>query len=145
MEHKRVEPPPVYRMKPETKRQIWLQIWLPFILGVLVLMGIVTGLVLTRAGTTSAWADAALVFLLLPILLVGMIVIVGIGILVYFVGKLARRVPGPLRMADDKMQQVEVIVRRVSGQMVKPFIHLPASWASVQAAVENILSIFRAE
>ena len=145
MEHKRVEPPPVYRMKPETKRQIWLQIWLPFILGVLVLMGIVTGLVLTRAGTTSAWADAALVFLLLPILLVGMIVIVGIGILVYFVGKLARRVPGPLRMADDKMQQVEGIVRRVSGQMVKPFIHLPASWASVQAAVENILSIFRAE
>jgi membrane protein implicated in regulation of membrane protease activity len=145
MDHKRTATQLAYPMKPETKRQIWSQIWLPFIIGILIVSGIVTGLMFARVGTASAWADTAFVFLFLPLLLVGIIVIATVGALIYFVGRAMRRLPGPLRMVDARVKQAEGMARRVSGQLVKPFIVLPAGWASIQAVIDKILSIFRAE
>jgi hypothetical protein len=145
MDHKHTKPQPAYPMKPETKRQIWLQIWLPLIVGILVVAGIVTGLTLAHIGTASAWGDTALVFLLLPLLLVGIIMISLAGVLVYFVGRVMRGLPGPLRMVDAKVQQTACWARRVSGPLVKPFIVLQASWSSVQTVRDRIISIFRAE
>ncbi len=145
MNHKRPVPQPAHPLKPETKRHIWFQIWLPMIIGLLVVAGIVTGLMLAQVSTASTWADTALVFLLLPVIVVGIFVISAVGVLVYFVGRLMRRLPGPLRMVDDRVQQAAGMTRRVSGQLVKPFIVLPASWSSIQTVMDRIFSIFRAE
>ncbi|MFV9674800.1 MAG: hypothetical protein ACNYZI_05405, partial [Anaerolineales bacterium] len=69
--------------RPAEKRDYWVWIYLPFLIGILVFVGI--GLLVVRAGfgSASVWADTSLIFMLLPMILLGLVLLVLLVALVY--------------------------------------------------------------
>lgn len=126
-------------------RQIWLQIYLPLFVGLLGLIGLVVFLRNGGVGTASAWADASTVFLLMPVIILGLfltVVCIGLSVgLGYLIGWL----PGPIRKGWEALLRVESGVRRGADMAARPMISAKGVWASMRAGAEAVTSIFRPE
>ena len=55
------------------RKDVWLQIYTPIILGVIALVAIVATIWVTGQGTASVWADVSLVMLIIPTFILGFI------------------------------------------------------------------------
>jgi hypothetical protein len=137
------EPRP--RPSPQYLRQIWLQIYLPLFVGLVALIGLVFFLRGSAVGSAGAWADTSMVFLLIPVILLGFLftlaciaVAVGLG---YLIGWL----PGPIRRGWEILLRVNSGIRRGADLAARPIVSAKGVWASMRAGVDSVTSIFRAE
>jgi hypothetical protein len=135
------------RRKPskEFQRTVWLQIYIPLIVIILVLIGVVTLFWVEGVGTFSGWADTALVFLLIPALLLGLILIVLIAAISFGIFYIIGEIPGPARQAQDGMRKVASETRRLASLVVKPFFAPKAAGSAVNKAIRHMASIFSVE
>jgi hypothetical protein len=137
------EPRP--KPSPRYLRQIWLQIYLPLFVGLLVLIGLVYFLRAGGVGTTSAWADASTVLLLIPVILLGFLFTLACIALAVGMGYLIGWLPGPIRKGWEVLLRVRSGVRRGADLAARPIVSAKGVWASVRAGVNSLTSIFRAE
>jgi hypothetical protein len=115
------------------RRQVRLQILLPL---VLILLLVVVGAVLLWPGSplaASAYADAALVFLMLPAMLFGLLVLAAFVGGVYLLMLLSRRIPGPAYRVQLALDRVRRQVRRGADIAVRPLMRLSAVGAALRA------------
>jgi hypothetical protein len=136
------EPRP--KPSPRYLRQIWLQIYLPLFVGVLGLIGLVVFLRRGAIGTASAFADASTVFLLIPVIILGLLFTLVCLALSVGLGYLIGWLPGPIRKGWEALIRVESGVRRGADVAALPMISAKGAWASLKAMVDSVASIFRA-
>jgi hypothetical protein len=139
--------PPSRRPNPVTRaafrRQVWRQIYLPFFLGALVI-GSVAALLWTRGlALPSAWADASLILLLLPTLVLALVPIVVLGVLSYGVVYLIQRIPGPAHEAQRAVARVRRTARQGAGIAVEPILVARSAQAVVEAVGQRLLTVLR--
>lgn len=95
-------------------------------------------------GTASAFADASTVFLLIPVIILGLLFTLVCLALSVGLGYLIGWLPGPIRKGWEALIRVESGVRRGADVAALPMISAKGAWASLKAMVDSVASIFRA-
>ncbi|MBE9478709.1 MAG: hypothetical protein IMY80_01995 [Chloroflexi bacterium] len=129
--------------RPAEKRDYWVWIYLPFLVGILVLVGI--GILVVRAGfgSVSAWADTSLIFMLLPMIILGLVLVVLFGAMIYGIVKLITMIPEWFTIIRRFFWQAENAVQQAGDIVVRPFTVMKSSWAALQESYGWLVSIVR--
>ena len=139
-----VRPP---RYNPVTRRayrrQVWLQIYLPLALGILGLAAVVYLLAQRGLAAPSAWADASLILLLLPVLTAALLPIVLFAGLAYLSGQLIQRIPDPASRVQDVMADVASRTLRAAAVAVQPMIVAQSGLAALARTARRLASIVK--
>jgi hypothetical protein len=122
--------------------RVWLQIYLPLGLGVLVIAGVAAWLWVGSVGSLSLWADISLLLLSPPVFLVGILSFIFLGAVSFGLIRIIQALPAPIRRAENALNRVEKIARRVMDRVARPFLILRAFGAAVRRAVQVLASIF---
>jgi len=140
-------PTPDYRRKPDKafRKSVWLQIYIPLIFVILLLAGLVAFLWVGGSGTFSGWADTALVFLILPAMLVGLIFFGVVAGLCYGIFFLIGWIPGPSKQGQELLKRVAFETRRFADLLVQPFFVPRAAKSAIGKAIRHLASIFSSD
>jgi len=134
--------------RPTEKRDYWVWIYLPLLIGILVFVGI--GLLVVRAGfgSASVWADTSLILMLLPMILLGLVLLVLLVAMVYGIYKLITMTPEWFTIIRGFFWQAENAVQRTGDIAVRPFTVMKSSWAALKESyvwLVSMASIFKGE
>jgi hypothetical protein len=127
------------------QRAVWLQIYLPFIFILLILGAVVAILWVSGSGTYSGWADAALVILMIPALLVGVIIFAILVGLCYGVIYIFGQIPKPARRAQEIASRISVETRRFADLAARPLLVPKAAKTAMVETLRYFISIFSKE
>jgi hypothetical protein len=135
------------RAKPDRafRKTLWLQIYLPFILILLLLAAVVASLWIGGAGTFSGWADAALVILMIPALLMGLILFVLLAGLCYGLLYIYGLIPGPAKRVQEISARISTGARRFANLAIRPILVPRAVKTTVVETIRYLTSIFSRE
>jgi hypothetical protein len=123
------------------RRQVILEIYLPFVVGVGALAAVALLLWRSGAAGASAWADASTLLMLLPLLLLSLLPIAILVAAVYGVTWLMTKIPVPAHRAQSALAQMARTTRRVANTAVRPFFTVYASAAAARRGARILLSI----
>jgi len=118
------------------RREVFWQITFPFILALIILLGLVAGVILAGyqgMEAVSRWADVSLIWLLLPLLIVLLVTLVVLSGVVYLITKLLGVIPGYARIAQDFFLLIQARVKSISDKLVEPILKLHSFKAGVGA------------
>jgi hypothetical protein len=134
---------PLSKTQKQFRRQSRLQITLPFGIGILVI--IILGVVIWSSsyGSASTWADASLIFLIIPAMIFGLIFLGILGGLAYAIFRLIDLIPGPAQKIREFMELIAFRSRRGSESISRIILLPAASVAAFEAGWHSILSVFR--
>ena len=127
----------------ETRRQIWMQIYLPLGMGVMILAALVFWVWQAGFGAVTVWADVALVVVLIPLFVLGLIILIVLAGLTYGVFWLFGWLPDPLYRLQSIIARVERGTQKGADSVARPMLVVQAVIAMLEAAVASIASIFR--
>ena len=127
------------------RKTVWLQIYLPFMLIVLLLAAVVTVLWIGGAGTYSGWADTALVVLMIPVLLMGLVLLVILAGLCYAVIYIFGLIPEPAKRIQDIAARISVETRRFADLAIRPIFVPRAVKTAIVETIRYLASIFSKE
>jgi len=129
--------------RPTEKRDYWVWIYLPLLIGILVFVGI--GLLVVRAGfgSASVWADTSLILMLLPMILLGLVLLVLLVAMVYGIYKLITMTPEWFTIIRRFFWQAENAVQRTGDIAVRPFTVMKSSWAALKESYVWLVSMAR--
>lgn len=126
----------------KTRRHIWLQIYLPLALGVIILVGLGIWVILAGFGTASVWADVGLVLIIIPTFIIGLLIFAALIGITYGLFRLIDALPDP-------MDQVYLTVERVGSAMsqgadlaVRPMLAIQKTAAALKILWKEIVSLF---
>ena len=108
--------------KARHQKEVLWQITLPLILGILLFLGAAILASLGASGDISRWADATLVWLILPWLVVAFLVIAILSGLVYGVVKLIQVVPYGFFRLNEFIRRIQGIISRAGDKAVEPVL-----------------------
>ena len=137
----------VSKPKPDKNFQktVWLQIYIPFIFILLLLGAIVAVLWVGGVGSYSGWADSALVILIIPALLLGLILFVILAGLCYGVMVIIGIIPEPAKRVQEISTRIAIETRRFADLSVRPLLIPKAAKTAVIEALRFLASIFSKE
>ena len=125
------------------RKQSRLQIALPFGIGVLLIAAVIVSATLTSFGSFSGWADASLILLIIPTMVMGILLLAILAGLAYLVFRLIGAIPGPaarLRELSERLAHRS----KTGGESVARVVMIPRSaTAAVRAGWQAFFSIFR--
>lgn len=124
-----------------TRRQTWRQITLPFALGVLLLILLVVLLWRGAVASASAWADASLVLLILPLLCGGVLLLALLIAAAVGIGYLGQVLPPPAQRAQDALANTAGAIRRGGDQALRPLLVLQSIGEAVRQVFRIISSL----
>ena len=130
---------PQLERNPEThkahKREAFWQITFPLIVGVafVVILSILTVLAATGGGRITQAADAALIILIVPLMLVTIIFTIIFGAIAFGIIKLNEVLPLYTKQAQDAIARVRQQVQVGSDKAVEPFLRIQSFFASLKA------------
>lgn len=125
------------------RRQMRREVYLPLGGGLILVAALVAFLWQGGVGTASGWADIALVFVLFPVMILGLILLLFLAGLTYSIGALVGWIPGLTRRAQGIVGRVEGVVRKASRLAVRPIMAPRAVWRASETALRSLASIFR--
>lgn len=142
---KEIQSPPWEDPEPRTRRRgrPWLWIGLPLLLGAIVIAGTVVMVFTTGLGTTRIWADVSLIFVLLPLCIMGLIPMLLLIALSYGTGRLLGWLPEPMDQFVQIMERVDRETRRGGGIVAQPMIAFQGLMATVETFLRGLIDIFR--
>ncbi len=122
-----------------TRRVAWLQVYLP--LGLVILLAASVAALFWTGGWVEAGslADAALVLLVIPAILIGVIFLALLVAVIVLIIEVRRRLPEPADQAQMVLRQVSRATRQGADASVKPLLALNGAAAVLRA----LRSIFR--
>lgn len=130
--------------RPESQRQIRLQIYLPLFFGSMLIVGLVVVL-LFEDRSYSLLADIALICIALPILLLGLLTMAILVLGVFATEKVIQKLPKPFRKVHQVMSRFERTAKQLGETAAKPMISSLSAWAGVKTFFQSVASIFRSD
>jgi hypothetical protein len=125
------------------RKQVRIWIFLPLLLGILVIVLLIAMLWVNQAGSFSLWADITLIFILVPFFIMGMILLIVSAGLVYAIALLIGWIPQPAYQIEAALTRVDRLVRRYTRMIARPFMLPSAIAAAWMELVRSIASIFQ--
>ncbi len=128
--HQRLRNPLTHR---RYRRQVFWQVYFP--LSVIVLAGLSIGLLSISApsGSSRLWADIALIFILLVIMLCmtfGLLLAIPA---IYLIRRVSSAIPHAFLRGEDFMMDLKRRVRAISDKLVEPFLRYHSAREGVRA------------
>ena len=135
------------KTKPDKNFQkvVWLQIYLPFIFLLLILAAVVAVLWVGGTGSYSGWADSALVILMIPALLVGLVIFGALAALCYGVMVIIGLIPEPAKRAQEIAGRIAAETRRFADMAARPMMVPKAIITTILETIHHFASIFSKE
>jgi hypothetical protein len=127
------------------QKTVWLQIYIPFIFILLLLGAIVAVVWVGGVGSYSGWADSALVILIIPALVLGLILFVILAGLCYGVMVVIGWIPEPAKRVQEISTRVATETRRFADLAVRPLLAPKAAKTAVIETLRYLASIFSKE
>jgi hypothetical protein len=117
------------------RKEVFWQITFPLIIGISVIIGLAAWTIQATAtgGDISQTANASLVFLILPIMLMAIIPLVLFAGMAYGVIWLNNKLPANMRRLQDAIIRVRDGVKTGADKLVEPIIRLRSTIASLGA------------
>ena len=121
MEEKQL-PEPNPRTHQAHKRETFWQITFPLIVGLILVLtlAVLTVVTATGDGSIDQAADASLVFLIIPLMLVTVLFTIILGALAYGITQVNNKLPPYARQAHDAFERVRYQVQMGSNKVVEP-------------------------
>lgn len=116
------------------RREVLIQITIPLVVGVVILIALMVLAALSSAPTASRWGDISLIWLIIPTMLFGMILLILTAAVAYGVVRLIQVVPGLFRKLQDLLNTVGAMVRMIDDKLVEPSLRIHSFWAGARAA-----------
>ena len=117
------------------RREVFLQITLPLIIGLVVVLtlAILAVVAASSGGSVKQAGDAALVFLIIPLMLVTVLFTLIFGAVAYGIFRLNGTLPIYTKQAQDVLEQVRQQVQAGSYKAVAPVLKIRGFLASLGA------------
>ena len=117
------------------KREAFWQITFPLIVGVVfvIILSVLTVIAATSGGRITQAADAALIILIVPLMLVTLLFTIIFGAVAFGIIKLNNILPIYTRQAQDAFARVRHQVQVGSDKAVQPFLKIHSFFASLNA------------
>ena len=122
------------------KRQVGLQIYLPIGLFSAVLIALVSLLWANNVGDFRVWADTALILVLLPTMVLGLILLAILIALAVLIGKLIGIIPEPSYQVRSYIRMAEKQIKRVVDLVLQPVVTLSALGSAVKEFMKAVAS-----
>lgn len=107
------------------RRQMLLQVWLPLIITIIVVLAIAVLSVIGAVQGSSQidrWGSIAAIWVIIPVLIVGIVLMAIVGGLAFGVAILVRKTPGWMLKAQLLSLRIALIVRRAADAATKPVV-----------------------
>jgi hypothetical protein len=127
------------------RRQVGLQVYLPFGLFTAALVTVVTLVWVNGVEDTSAWADVALILVLIPTMILGLILLALLIALAVLIGRLIGIIPEPAYQISTFMRMVENQVKRITDLVLEPVMTFSALVSSLKEIVNSLISFLGIE
>jgi hypothetical protein len=129
---------PSYRLH---RKQLWLQILLPILLSVLIVLAlaILTGIATFRdQGDVGRWAAISTIWLTLPVIIAGVILLALVIVLIYLVSQITSRLPIYSHQTQQIFYRIEGGVKRYAEMFRKPMLALKELTRLGRAYIDNM-------
>lgn len=120
----------------EHRKQVIWQVILPVLLAALLLIGLILWVSMATFGGTgdvSRWAAISTIWLVIPFLVAGLIVLIVLLGVSYLLGRLLQITPTYTGIAQDYVFRAAGIIQRITAAVVKPVIYLDGLAANIRA------------
>jgi len=117
------------------RREVFWQITLPFVIGILLVLAAVGAIVFSATQPLTdlgRWADVSLILLILPSLFFALIILVILVGIVYAISMLLRLVPRYARIVQLYFEIGKSKLSQLSNLVVEPFVKTRSIWAVVR-------------
>ena len=115
------------------KRAMRREFWMPFGAVFLLMLGLIVGLAINGVGTIEKWAQISTVLLVIGALVLGMVVLVILGGLVFLVSQVLRLLPPYARLAQNAIEKIETQIIAGANVSAQPIIEIESFLAMVNA------------
>lgn len=118
------------------RRQFWLQIFLPMILTVLLIFAVATLTTLAAfggSGDAPRWAAISTIWLVIPIMLFGLLVLTILVGLVYVMARGLKEIPTYTSQAQQQVNRAKRAIKHYSDTAAKPVFFIEGITASLKA------------
>lgn len=115
------------------RREVLLQITLPFVIGLVIILAISVVISLGPEDAVSRWGDASLIWLIIPQLFVCLLFLIFIGALAFGVIWLVRTLPRYARQLQDLFNQIGLRTRKLNDKIVEPVLRIQSFGAKLKA------------
>ena len=123
------------------RKQLWTQILLPILIAVLVFVAviIVTSLAAFRAnGDVSRWAAISTVWLVLPVIFVGLVFLILLIAMIYLMARVSSLIPPYSYQAQRIVYRFEGGAKRAAEMVRKPVLALQELAELIKAYIEKV-------
>lgn len=113
-------------LKVITRKEQFLQIYLPLIIFTLIMVGLSLLVILlpkTRTANISHWGNISTLVLILPLLVVLVVIFAITALIIFGMAKLIKWLPIHATMVYVFFMKVELIIINISNKLVAPIIH----------------------
>jgi hypothetical protein len=131
------------RVRQSYLRQVRRQVYLPLVLGVLGVVALVVLAGTARVAATGTWANVALVLLLMPALLIGVVVLGAAVGAAYLVTRLIQILPEPAARVRLYWHRYIRMAERGADLAVEPILKGHALWNGAAATVRQLRAMLK--
>lgn len=124
------------------RRETFWQITIPLIVSILIILGLAIWSVVVASGEgeISQAADASLIFLIIPTMVLALVPLILLGGLVYGMVRLLKFLPPKLYLVQDFFLKLRYVVQNWSDKLAEPVLRvngLGAAWQAFRGALKK--------
>jgi len=137
----RLKTPPAHYSYLKHRRQVLRQVVLPVVLSALALVGMVVWISIAtfkQGGDVGRWAAVSTIWVIIPTLIGGLIVLAILGGLIYGMARLLKALPYYTGIAQDYVVLARGYIVRGADMAVKPIVALNGWLQTAKAFFERI-------
>jgi hypothetical protein len=121
----------------EHKREVFWQITLPLLIGILLLLAAVAAIILSATQPVTdlgRWADVSLIWVILPSLFFALILLIILIGFVYLISYLLRLIPRYALIVQHYFELAKNKVSQLTNLSIEPIFRMRSIWAAVRYA-----------
>ena len=137
----RLKTPPAHYSYLKHRRQVMRQVVLPVVLSALALVGMIVWISIAtfkQGGDVGRWAAVSTIWVIIPTLLGGLVVLAILGGLIYGMARLLKALPYYTGIAQDYVVLARGYIVRGADMAVKPIVALNGWLQTAKAFFERI-------
>ncbi len=136
METNGTPPKPLPKPNPVTqaehRRQMIRQVTWPLVTAILLVVGLAAALIYNQVGTVERWSQIATLFILLPAMLIGLILLGILAGIVFGLSQLLRFLPPYARLTQDAVEKVSRQIKAGAEISTKPINQIRRFIATIE-------------
>ncbi len=124
----------------EHKREVFWQITVPLIIGLLLILAAVGAVVFFTVQPVTEvgrWASVSLIWLILPALFFALLILIVLAGLIYAISFLLRLVPHYTLVVQLFLEQAKSKVAQLLNLGIEPILRINAIWAAIRFSTER--------